>query len=232
MEAGIIIGLLLLFVVILWYISRLVAKLAKVIITALIILIMLGVIGYVAWDFKDVNTRLEVDDKRFAYADSTQLLSTFSTSGDRVLPENDIYLYKVAYNARDYKRLRGSARTLLYFTQESFEGVDTVNVSGVYLTKDQALSLLANPQPKQYYINTYAHQNNVTTDLVSGVTLGTDDYLKGIVFAALVQELSNNQNLVMLARDNRIWIDPEGLLITVLRYIPDSLLPYLIEVPE
>lgn len=227
-ETGIIIGIGVIVLLVGWYLLSLLARGTRTIITFALTAIVIILGGYVTFQYKDLQKNLGAGDKQFVLVDNNHLIAAFSTSGQAAQVEDDLNLLRVAYDAGDLTRVRGAAASLLIFSADTFSTIETINVSGTTLSRDAAITILRSSAPRDAFVVEYASQRGINASLISGETLGTEDSLRGVIFATMIAELTRTQNVLMLIRNDQVRMDPSNLIIRLLKEVPDSLLPYFV----
>jgi len=228
LASGIIIGVVVIGAIIAWYLVSLLSRRTRTIITSISTVVMLILGGYVTYQYKDMQKSLGAGDKQFILVENGALLAAFATSGEAANVKDDLTVLRVAYAAGDLSRVRGDAASLLILTPASFERIGSINVSGTTLSRDEAFALLRSPTARDTFVATYANQRGINASLISGETLGTDDSLRGIVFATMIAELTSKENMILLLRNKQVRIEPGNIILRLLDAIPDALLPYFV----
>jgi hypothetical protein len=106
--------------------------------------------------------------------------------------------------------------------------VQAINISGVFMGKDEVFTLLDNGSVKGAFVARYSQAHNIPVQALTTDKLGTDDTMAGVLFAALVAEQAKAGNIIMMTRDGRVTLYPETIVLRLITLLPANVLPYVI----
>jgi hypothetical protein len=224
-----ILGILLIVIAAVWYVMGIVAKTVRMVVSAIMMILFIALSGYLYYDSNQLQTSFVTQPKLFAYADNGQILAAFETTTGEPSIKQDLSKERVAYSTDNLKELKGSAYKVLIFNKASFADVGNINLSSISLTREQAFLILSSSTPKNDYTAEYVLQKNISDAVINDDALGTNDNLKGLIFAALVGELSKNGDIVLMTRTGAVTIYPDSATLWLIRNIPDFAMPYFVK---
>jgi hypothetical protein len=200
----------------------------RVAIAAAAIVIVLGLAAWVYMDYVQLQNGMAGEQKVFVFTDSGRLLAAFDVTTGPATPRSDLTLERVAYRVGDYRQLQGNAFKLIIMGRSSFPDVQAINISGVFMTKDEVFAMLDNGSVKAAFVARYSQAHNIAIAALTTDKLGTDDTMAGVLFAAMVAEQAKAGNIIMMTRDGRVTLYPETIVLRLITMLPANVLPYVI----
>jgi hypothetical protein len=228
MNFFLILGIILVIIALLWLALHMLSKGLRLVITSVVILLVLLFAGYVWWDYQQLQQGIASQPTFFVFADNGRLFAGFDVTQGLASPRQNLSIARAAYAADNFSQLRGDAYKLIIMGRESFPDVQAINVSGVMLGKNEVIEMLINGSVKSAFTARYARAHNTTLAALNTEKLVNDANMAGILFAALVSEQTTAGNIIRMTRDDKITIYPSTITLTLVRTIPEPLLPYLV----
>lgn len=228
MNFFIILGIILVIIALLWLALHLLSKGLRLVITSAVILLVVLFAGYVWWDYQQLQQGMANQPKFFVFADNGRLFAGFDVTQGIASPRQDLSIARASYTVGDFDQLRGGAYKLIIMGRESFPDAQAINVSGVTLARQEVIDILLNGSVKSAFTVRYAKAHNISLAALNTEKLVNDANMAGLLFAALVAEQAKAGNIIMMTRDGKVTIYPETVTLTMVRTMPEPLLPYFV----
>ncbi|MEK6823055.1 MAG: hypothetical protein AABY13_04450, partial [Nanoarchaeota archaeon] len=162
-----------------WWLLGKYAKGVKLVLSSVFLMFLIGSSAFLYYDNSVTQKTLNTGVKRFVFADAGTLHASFDTSTGSVNITEDLELQRVAYAAGDLRQLKGDANVVIVLGRASFDSVGAINLSGTWVSKDQALDMIAGESPRDQYIKLYAIQHDINESGIVPDALGSNAGFKG-----------------------------------------------------
>ena len=184
----------------------------------------------ITYDTQNFQEQLAMSVKLFVYEHDGFMAAFVHQNKPAPLLLADVSAEKSAFEAQNWKDLKGDRALVFVLRREAFVEMTDVKINGNTFQSETILDLLEMGNPRDGYIAEVRRITNIPPGQeVKMDAIGTNE-LKGILLAALVNEYLHSQSLVRGVHDSNVDVYPSSITTWVMENVPYFLLKYILRI--